>query len=193
MSTLFIIKIVTTQTARNNKTYAKAGAIVSTSVSSIRTILSLNAVQKMIDLYAAATEEACTTAIGHAWVAGLANGFQFVAMILAYILVTLFGSWLLYDNVRRTGCDPSATVDGNTPCDPSGMDVFGALFGVSFAAAILPQVSIALESFAGKVQNAILLVAGVVDSLSFLFNLRCTLRLLPRSRGDGAESRGDPG
>jgi len=151
ISTLAIIKVITSQTSRTNKTYAKAGAIVNTSVSSIRTILSLNAVQKMIDAYTDATAEACATAISYTWLAGLASAAQFVAMLLAYILVDLFGAWLLYRGVRDTGCDPSATVPGNEPCDPSGQGVFGSLFGVSFAAAVLPQVSIALESFAGKI------------------------------------------
>ena len=150
LSTLAIIKVITSQTSRTNKTYAKAGSIVSTSVTSIRTILSLNAVQKMIGLYEDATAEACDTAISYSWVAGAASASQFIAMILAYILVDLFGAWLLYRGVREDGCDPSATVPFNVSCDPSGQGVFGALFGVSFGAAVLPQVSIALQSFAGK-------------------------------------------
>lgn len=41
------------------------------------------------------------------------------------------------------------TVDGNPRCDPAGVDVFGALMGVSFAAAVLPQVSVAVDAFIG--------------------------------------------
>lgn len=150
LSTIVLIKVVTTQTARANKTYAKAGAVVTTSVTSIRTILSLNAVDKMIGLYKDATAEALEQAVKNAWILGFANGAQFISMLLAYIMVTLFGSFMLYRNVRATGCDPSNTADGVPGCDPSGMDVFGSLMGVSFAAAVLPQVSIALEAFTGK-------------------------------------------
>ena len=128
--------------------------MVSTCVRAIRTILSLNAVEDMIGRYTDATDEACKSARGNASTLGLANGFQFVSLVLAYVMVTLFGSFLLYRNVRENGCDPSATVPGVTPCDPSGMGVFGSLFGVSIAAAVLPQVSIALESFAGTSESS---------------------------------------
>jgi hypothetical protein len=103
----------------------------------------------MINHYMIATEEACESARGNASSLGLANAGNMIAMLLAYILVTLFGSWLLYRQVRENGCDPSAAVEGATACNPSGNDVFGALFGVSIAASVLPQVSIALEKFAG--------------------------------------------
>jgi len=73
-----------------------------------------------------------------------------VSMLLAYMVVAGLGAWLLYQNVRETGCDPSSTVEGAVACDPSGMDVFGAMFGVSIAAAVLPQISLAIEAFAGK-------------------------------------------
>jgi len=150
LSGYYVIQVTTTQTARSNEAYAKAGAVVSTAVTAIRTVLSLNAIEKMVGMYKAATAQACTTAIRNAWVAGLAFGSNFVSMLLAYIVVTLFGSFLLYRNVRETGCDPSARVEGAEACAPSGMDVFGALMGVSIAAAVLPQISVTLEAFAGK-------------------------------------------
>lgn len=86
LSGYFIIKITTTQSARSNATYAKAGAVVSTAVTAIRTILSLNAVEKMIELYTTATTEACTTSIKNAWVAGLAYGSNFVSVRSLFML-----------------------------------------------------------------------------------------------------------
>jgi ATP-binding cassette subfamily B (MDR/TAP) protein 1 len=118
-------------------------------MTNIRTILSLNAVQRMIDEYKAATEDAMTGSISITWVIGCATGAEFAASYIAYIIVTLLGSWLLYSNVQDTGCDPSGTVEGVERCDPAGMDIMGALMGVSFASGILPQVSVAIESLSG--------------------------------------------
>lgn len=149
LSGYYVIQIVTSYTARSNACYAKAGAVVSTAVSAIRTILSLNAVEHVVGQYEDATLEAREMGISNAWVAGFANGTNFVSMLLAYIVVTGFGAWLLYDQVINTGCDPSAAVEGAQACDPSGMQIFGALFGVSIAAAVIPQISICLENFTG--------------------------------------------
>lgn len=150
LSGYYVIQITSTHTARSNAAYAKAGAVVTTAVTSIRTILSLNAVEKMVGLYKASTADACREAISNAWLAGLANGSNYVSMVLAYAMVTGFGTFLLYKGVRETGCDPSGTVENQLTCDPSGIDVFGALMGVSIAAAVLPQISLTMEAFAGK-------------------------------------------
>lgn len=48
ISGLFLVKMTTSQSQRRNMSYAQAGAIVYTTVTSIRTILSLNAVETMI-------------------------------------------------------------------------------------------------------------------------------------------------
>jgi ABC-type multidrug transport system fused ATPase/permease subunit len=72
------------------------------------------------------------------------------SFMLAYLVVVGFGSWLLYDAVRETGCDPSGAITGNVPCNPAGEDVFLALMGVIFAGATVPQISVALEAFVGS-------------------------------------------
>lgn len=148
-STLFMVKMNTTVTARANASYAKAGSIVSTSVSSIRTILSLNAVDIMIERFKEATKESYDGAASQLHWLGLANGCTLGSMLLSYVIVTLFGSFLLYDAVKDDGCDPSGAVPGNDRCDPGGADVFGALMGISFGAAVLPQVSVTMEAFVG--------------------------------------------
>jgi ATP-binding cassette subfamily B (MDR/TAP) protein 1 len=149
LSVLFLLKMNTSQTARANATYAKAGSIVSIAVSSIRTVLALNAVEKVIDLYQSATTEAYEGAVSEVWLVGLANGSNMASFLLSYVVVTLLGSYLLYDNVRDTGCDPSGTVDGVPTCDPAGVDVFGSLLAITFAAGVLPQVSVCVEAFIG--------------------------------------------
>lgn len=149
VSTIFLVKMNKSVTSRANASYAKAGSIVSTSVSAIRTILALNAVEIMIERFKAATREAYEGAVSQvAWL-GLANGCSMGSMLLSYIIVTLFGSWLLYDQVKQDGCDPSAAVSNNESCNPSATDIFGALFGITFAAAVLPQISVAVEALVG--------------------------------------------
>jgi ATP-binding cassette subfamily B (MDR/TAP) protein 1 len=148
-SVYFLLKMNNSQSARANATYARAGSIVNTAISSLRTILSLNAVERTISEYNAATREAHDGAVSQLWLLGIAYGSQFASFMLAYMAVTLYGTWLLYEEVTDNGCDPSGTVEGNSRCEPSGVDVFGALMGVSFAAAVLPQVSVSVEKFMG--------------------------------------------
>ncbi|CAB9500444.1 Leptomycin B resistance protein pmd1 [Seminavis robusta] len=145
-SAMLLVKLNTTTTARKNESYAKAGSIVNMTVSSIRTILSLNSVQVVIDKFVEATEEACTGAISQTHLLGFANGSQMASMLLAFIPVILYGSYLMYTDVRETGCDPSGAIAGNETCDPAGKDVFGALMGITICASVLPQVSVAIEA-----------------------------------------------
>jgi len=148
-SASFLFKMATTQTARANSSYAKAGSIVYTCVSSIRTILSLNAVESMITKYTEATQEAYEGATADVIKFGFANGVMLTSFLLCYMPIILYGSYLVYSAVRDYGCDPSGSDPLNEPCDPDGENVFGALFGVSFAGSVLPQITASLEAFAG--------------------------------------------
>lgn len=147
LTAYFLVKVNTSSSARANRSFAKAGSIATASTTSIRTILAFNAVQIMIDRFQVATKEAYDGAVSQLALVGLANGSNLAAMLLSYVIITLFGSWLLYDQVSNNGCDPSGGVDGNTRCDPAGVDVFAALLGVSFAASVLPQISTTIETF----------------------------------------------
>lgn len=101
----------------------------------------------MLIKYKEATLNAFNAAAGFMPMVGLANGSVMASFILSYVLLTLFGTYLLYDAVLNTGCDPSGTVPDNETCATSAMDVFGALMGVTMAAAGLPQISAAAEAF----------------------------------------------
>jgi ATP-binding cassette subfamily B (MDR/TAP) protein 1 len=68
-------------------------------------------------------------------------------MVLGYLVIALYGGFLIYDNVRYTGCDASGALTTNTACDPDGADVVGSLMGITFVAAVLPQVSVGVEAF----------------------------------------------
>jgi len=73
-SALAVMKINQNQTASATKAYATAGSIAYQTVSSIRSVLSLNAIPNMIRLYADATKEAYETAVRPLLKVGLANG-----------------------------------------------------------------------------------------------------------------------
>eukprot|EP00978_Attheya_sp_CCMP212_P034494 scaffold144716_cov61-Attheya_sp.AAC.2 len=148
-STLFLIKATQSQTSRANKSYGEAGSIAYYAVSDVRTVFSLNACRTMVDKFCAATERAFRATTSQLVWIGLGNGAVMGSFILSYLALTLFGAYLLYDAVSDTGCDPSGSVEGADTCSVSGMDVFGALLGISFAGMGIPQVSNALEAFTG--------------------------------------------
>ena len=97
-----------------------------------------------------ATQEAYEGATNQVVLLGLANGSVMGSFLLSYTPVILYGSYLLYQNVRETGCDPSGTVPDNEKCEPSAVGVFGALFGITFAGAVLPQISVTIEAIVGE-------------------------------------------
>ncbi|KAL3910823.1 MAG: hypothetical protein SGILL_007539 [Bacillariaceae sp.] len=117
-------------------------------VSSIRTILSLNAVTSMITKFEDATQESYLSATKDIMKFGVANGCMMVSFLLAYVPTILYGSYLIYKQVRETGCDPSGAFSDES-CSPNGENVFGALFGITFAGSVLPQVTGSIEAFAG--------------------------------------------
>ena len=142
----FLVKMTTTTTQRANASYAKAGSVAYTTASSIRTVLSLNAIPTMIDNFMAATAQAYKDATSQvAWL-GVANGCMMGSFLLSSIVVPLFGGKLLWDQIQETRGDPSGAVPNNQTCNPSGMDVFGAMFGIFLAAAVLPQLTTIQES-----------------------------------------------
>lgn len=108
----------------------------------------MNAVQSMIDKFVAAAEKAYTEAGKLMRLLGLAHGMVMGSAVLSYLILVRFGVYLLYYNFRKTGYDPSGTVPENASCDPNAAGVFGALLGISFAAGVIPQVSVGIEAFA---------------------------------------------
>lgn len=154
ISAIFLTRMITTQSSAAKEGYEKAGEIAYAAVAGIRTILSLNAVPQTIDKYKVETKAARDKATSREWALGLANGLVMGSMLLGYIAITLFGMWLLYDAVSKTGCDPSNAVPTNEACSITGMEVFGALMGISFAAMGVPQISGALEKLTAARQAA---------------------------------------
>ena len=131
---LAAVQINTTKSASAAAAYSKAGSVAYSTVSAIKTVLSLNAIPEMISQYAAATREAFEQAKKLLWKAGLANGSMLGSFILLYCILCLFGTFLIWRDVKSSGCDPSDSVPNNPACPQSGPDVFGAMLGVAFAA-----------------------------------------------------------
>ena len=73
MAAFMALKINQGTTSRANEAYAEAGAIAYTTVSSIKTVVSLNALPRMIERYGNATQKAYDSVVGYLWTAGIAN------------------------------------------------------------------------------------------------------------------------
>lgn len=191
---MFFMRMTSTVTAKSNESYTKAGNIVTASLYNLRTVLSLNAVPIMTDRYKEATEQACRGASSQVALLGLANGCNMASMLMSYVIVCLFGSWLVYEQVRDNGCDPSgAALDGNPRCDPAGVHVFGALMGVTFAAAVLPQISSAIEALTNArvaCYPAIKVIQRKVGSSSEVITGRGGA-VLPEYRIDSSSAEGE--
>mmetsp|Transcript_27728 Transcript_27728/g.64321 ORF Transcript_27728/g.64321 Transcript_27728/m.64321 type:complete len:1378 (-) Transcript_27728:703-4836(-) len=127
--------------------YKSAGSVAYSSVSAIRTVLSLNAIPSMVERYREATAEAFEIATRILWKIGFFNGSMLGTFMLLYAALTLYGSSLLYNDVEDTGCDPSDGVSGNATCDNAAPDVFGAMLGVAFAGQGISQFGNASEAF----------------------------------------------
>lgn len=125
-----------------------AGSVAYSTVSGIKTVLSLNAMKTMIQKYSDATQEAMEIATKTLWKMGFFNGGMLGSFILLYCVLCIFGSYLLYSDIRDTGCDPSAGNPTVATCDNAGPDVFGAMLGVAFAAQGITQVGSFVECFA---------------------------------------------
>ena len=146
LNAYLILRITTVQGAKSTESYAQAGNIVFTTATSIRTILSLNACQIMVSKFEAATDLILQTARKNLPWVGIGNGALFTFLCVMYVVTTLFGTYTLYDEIKKTGCDPTDTVQGVQTCPISSADVFGALFGILLGCSGFPQISVSFEA-----------------------------------------------
>eukprot|EP00549_Striatella_unipunctata_P025532 CAMPEP_0118702986 /NCGR_PEP_ID=MMETSP0800-20121206/18252_1 /TAXON_ID=210618 ORGANISM="Striatella unipunctata, Strain CCMP2910" /NCGR_SAMPLE_ID=MMETSP0800 /ASSEMBLY_ACC=CAM_ASM_000638 /LENGTH=1104 /DNA_ID=CAMNT_0006604361 /DNA_START=179 /DNA_END=3493 /DNA_ORIENTATION=- len=102
----------------------------------------------MIRQYTAATQEAYAKGTSIILSEGMANGGMLGSFILLYGVLTVFGTFLIYRDVDKNGCDPSNRIDGNISCSETGPAVFGGMLGVAFAAQGMAQLANAYEAFA---------------------------------------------
>jgi len=147
LAALGVLSINQTKSARASKSYSTAGSIAYSTVSAIRTVLSLNAVTEMISQYKEATLETYRISVKPLWRQGFAFGSMLGSFIGLYCILTLYGTYLLYEDVSSSGCDPSASVPDNVSCSETGSSVFGAMLGVAFAGQGISQVGNFVETF----------------------------------------------
>lgn len=74
------------------------------------------------------------------------NGGMLGSFILLYLILTLYGSYLMYTDVAENYCDPSGAIDVMETCTSSGPAVFGAMLGVAFAAQGMSQLANSIEA-----------------------------------------------
>jgi len=147
LAAISVLKINQTKGARESRAYSKAGSVAYSTVSAIKTVLSLNAIPEMIRQYKDATLEAFNFAVGPLWSQGFAFGSMLGTCIILYCILALFGTYLLWSDVQDSGCDPSEAVDNNATCNNTGTQVFGAMLGVAFASQGVSQVGNFFETF----------------------------------------------
>ena len=142
-----VVQLNQTKSERAATAYSQAGSIAYATVSGIKTVLSLNAGTKLITQYQTATESALTTSIQTLVKQGFVNGMMLGSFMIMYVILTLYGVYLIYIDVATTGCDPSGGVTDNPTCGQAGPNVFGAMLGIAFAAQGIGQVGTFLETF----------------------------------------------
>lgn len=141
------IQLNQSKTARASAHYQDAGRVAYTSISALRTVLSLNAMEEMIRQYHEATQKAFESATSVLVKLGFWNGMITGAFNSLFAVVILFGSYVMYRNVRSDGCDPGGGIGGNAGCSVTGADVFGAMLGILFAGQSSSQVGNASDAF----------------------------------------------
>ena len=147
LAALGVLTINQTKGSRASAAYSLAASIAYATVSSIKTVLSLNAIPEMISQYKEATLEAYKQSVAPLLKQGFAFGSMLGSFICLYCVLTLFGSFLIYTDVEDTGCNPAASGFGTVTCANNGPAVFGAMLGVAFAAQGISQVGNFVETF----------------------------------------------
>ncbi|CAB9505477.1 Leptomycin B resistance protein pmd1 [Seminavis robusta] len=135
-----------TKSMRAADYYQQAGSIAMTTLTSLRTVLSLNAVPARLQSYQHATQSALDSAKSFMVALGFWNAAMMAAVISLFALVVLFGSYVMYRDVRVTGCDPGGSF-GTGPCPTTGADIFGAMIGIMFSMQALSRLGNCLEAF----------------------------------------------
>ena len=69
------------------------------------------------------------------------------SFIFLYLILTIYGSRLIYQEVQQNGCDPTGAIPGAITCENTGTKVFAAMLGVAFAGQGMGQIANFMEAF----------------------------------------------
>jgi len=144
---LGVIQISQSKSSRATEAYSRAGSVAYSTVSGIKTILSLNAGPKMIEKYGEATEDAFNRATKPLAKQGFVFGMMLGSFMIMYCIFTLFGTFQIYKDIKKTGCDPLGVIPDNEACPNTAASVFGVLMGIAFSAQAGGQVASFIDLF----------------------------------------------
>jgi hypothetical protein len=100
------------------------------------------------------------------------------SFMLFYCVLALYGTALLYNNVKTSGCDPGGAVKDNDTCQSDGAGVFGAMIGTKafFVICLLRDVTlvnvIRIWSYLHILQGLVLQHRVLVNLVAFQKPLR---------------------
>ena len=161
LSGFFLVKVNQNAKKASMEDYSSAGAIALVTLTNLKTVLSLSCVGYFFEEYRGKTGKAKRDGVKRGLHAGLANGFFFASFILMFLILTLYGSFLLYGEISSNGCSPSGAASGTNgffaysgKCALSARRVYTALLGIAFAGQGAGQIGTWLEVL-GKAKTAI--------------------------------------
>lgn len=159
LTSLTVKQMNQTKTARAVECYEEAGNVTYSTIASLKTILSLNAIRSQIHKYQTATQHAFQSATQNLVGLGLLNQGILASIVFLFMGVVLFGSLVMYREIRENGCSPSG---GEDACSNTGAEIFSCMLGIVFAGEGLSNVGNCLESFT----NARLAAAAALRVIS---------------------------
>lgn len=164
-SGFWLVKVNQTAKKASVEDYSKAGNVAYVTLTNLKTILSLDAAGHFVGEYEEKTEKAKKVGVKRGFNAGLANGCLFGSFIAMYLVLTLYGAYLIYEEMTTgSSCSPANTnvSEYASPCKISAQKVFSALLGVAFAGQGAGQIGTWLEAL-GNATEAIKPAIDVID------------------------------
>ena len=151
----FLVTINTNAAEFKDKSYGKANAVAYEVFTSLKTLLSLNATEHLGKKYFTEIEAAEKEGIKRSWHIGFANAGMLNSFVFLYLVISLFGGWMLVKQIREIGCDPSGAMEERNKCDyfmlpqeASGMGIIIATICVAFGGQSMGQMATAIDAFA---------------------------------------------
>ncbi len=151
----YLVTINTNAAEFKDKSYGKANAVAYEIFSSLKTLLSLNATEHLGKKYFDEIRSAEKEGIKRSWYVGFANAGMLDSFVIMYLLISVFGGWMLVKQIREIGCDPSGSAPSRNKCDyfdlpqeVSGMGILITTFCVAFGGQSMGQMATAIDAFA---------------------------------------------
>lgn len=139
-------EMMKTQSADRAVSFKCAAATTHTTAINIRTVYALGLVKRQIAEFMVGTQLAYDSGVATLPLIGFAVGGVAAAVILCLIINTLYGGFLLYDEMRHDECDPTG-MDHDNNCTVVATDIFAATVGVIYGGFSVGKVGSCLDAF----------------------------------------------